>query len=344
MFRFEHADHLWALIVIPVLIVFFVLTWYARKRAISRFGDTALMQKIIPQLSKYKHTAKFVLLMLALTTIIVAWSNPQWGMKKEKVKRKSSDIFIALDISQSMLAEDVRPSRLDRARQFAQNLVKKLKGERIGTIIFAGNAYLQIPLTTDYAAAQLFLKSANPNMAPSQGTAISDAIDLAEQSFEENNKHHKALVIITDGENHDQETLDRAAEAAENGLLIFTVGVGTTEGGFIRMDLGGGRSDYKRDQTGNPVRTKLDPELITKLAEAGNGTAFNLTDDTEEVVRQLRQRIDKIEKRELEQRSFSEYNSYFQYFLALGLIFIIIEFLLTYQKSKWRTGRDIFEV
>ena len=342
MFRFEHAEHLWALAIIPILILFFVLTWYARKRAIARFGDTALMQRIIPQLSKYKHSLKFILLMIGLSFLIVGYANPQWGMKKEKVKRKSSDIFIALDISKSMLAEDVRPSRLDRARQFAQNLVKKLKGERIGTIIFAGNAYLQMPLTTDYAAAQLFLRSANTEMAPSQGTAISDAIDLAERSFSEDNKHHKALVIITDGENHDQETMDRAKEAADNGLLIFTVGVGTTEGGFIPMDLGGGRSDYKRDNSGNPVRSKLDPELITKLAVAGNGSAFNLTDDTEEVVRQLRERIDKIEKRELEQRSFSEYNSYFQYFIFFALLFIIIEFLLTYQKSKWRTGKELF--
>lgn len=342
MFRFEHADHLWALGILPILILFFILTWYARKRAIARFGDTALMQKIIPQLSKYKHSLKFGLLLLGLSMLIIGWANPQWGMKKEKVKRKSSDIFIALDISQSMLAEDVRPSRLDRARQFAQNLVKKLKGERIGTIIFAGNAYLQMPLTTDYAAAQLFLKSANPNMAPSQGTAISDAIDLAERSFAEDNKYHKALVIITDGENHDQETMDRARTAAENGLLIFTVGVGTTEGGFIPLDLGDGRTDYKRDQTGNPVRSRLDPQLITKLADAGNGAAFNLTDDTNEVVRQLRERIDKIEKRELEQRSFSEYNSYFQYFIALALLFIIIEFLLTYQKSKFDFGKDLF--
>ena len=280
MFRFEHAEHLWALGLLPILLLFFVLTWYARKQAMDRFGDILLMQRIIPQLSKHKHTIKFSVLMLALSFLIVGLANPQWGMKKEKVKRKSSDIFIALDISKSMLAEDVRPSRLDRARQFAQNLVKKLKGERIGTIIFAGNAYLQMPLTTDYAAAQLFLKSANPNMAPSQGTAISDAIDLPERSFQEDNKHHKALVIITDGENHDEATMERARKAADNGLLIFTVGVGTTEGGFIPVDIGGGRTDYKRDESGNPVTSKLDPVLITQLADAGNGTAFNLTDDT----------------------------------------------------------------
>ncbi len=341
MFRFEHSDHLYALIIIPILIVFFLLTWYARKRAFDRFGNTALLEKIAPELSKYKHTIKFILLLFAMSFLILGWANPQWGMKKEKVKRKSSDIFIALDISKSMLAEDVRPSRLDRAKQFAQNLVKQLKGERIGTIIFAGNAYLQMPLTTDYAAAQLFLKSANPEMAPAQGTAISDAIELAEQAFEQDNKHHKALVIITDGENHDEETIQRAQEANDNGLLIFTVGVGTTEGGLIPENQGG-RRGYKADNTGNPVKTRLDPELITKLAEAGDGAAFSLSDDTQEIVRQLRERIDKIEKRELEQRSFSKYESYFQYFIALGLLLIIIEFLLTYQKSRWFKGRELF--
>jgi len=255
----------------------------------------------------------------------------------------SSDIFIALDISQSMMAEDVRPSRIDRARKFAQNLVKELKGERIGTIIFAGNAYLQIPLTTDYAAAELFLKSANTKMAPSQGTAISDAIDLAERSFEEDNKHHKALVIITDGENHDKEAIQRAKEANENGLLIFTVGVGTTEGAYVPVQIGD-RIDYKRDNTGNFVRSRLNPELIRDLAQAGNGASFSLIDDTEDIVLQLRQRIDKIEKREFEQRSFTEYESYFQYFIGLALLFIIIEFLLTYRKSKLLKGKDIFGV
>jgi len=343
MFRFENFEYLWALVAIPILVAFFVLTWYARKRAISKFGNESLIARMTPQFSRYKHIIKFILLMVGLAFLIVGWANPQWGTKKEKVTRKSSDVFIALDISESMLAEDVRPSRLDRARKFAQSLVKELKGERIGTIIFAGNAYLQMPLTTDYAAGELFLKSANPSMAPSQGTAISDAIDLAEQSFEEDNKHHKALVIITDGENHDQEAIQRAKEANDNGLLIFTVGVGTTEGGYIPINVGG-RVDYKRDKTGNFVQTRLNPELVRDLAEAGNGASFSLIDDTENIVSQLRDRIDKIEKREFEQRSFSEFESYFQYFIGFALLLIIIEFLLSYRKSKFMKGKDIFKV
>ncbi|MEL6924717.1 MAG: VWA domain-containing protein [Bacteroidota bacterium] len=342
MIRFEHTEHLYALALIPILLGIYFFTRYLRKRKLSEFGNLELVEQLMPQASRYKHLIKYVLLMLGLAALIVAWANPQYGVRKEKVKRKSVDVFIALDISASMMAEDVRPSRMDRARRFAQNLVNELRGERMGTIIFAGNAYLQMPLTTDYAAAQLFVKSANPKMAASQGTAISDAIDLAERSFEEENKQHKVLVIISDGENHDQEALDRAKTAAENGLLIFTVGVGTAEGGFIPTRVAG-RPDYKRDNSGNPVRSQLNEEMLQQLADAGNGAYFRLS-ESDKIEPALRERIDKVEKRELEQRSFNEYESYFQYFIGLALIFILLEFVISYRKSKWMEGRDIFKV
>ncbi|MEM8909554.1 MAG: VWA domain-containing protein, partial [Bacteroidota bacterium] len=269
MFRFEHGIHLYALLGIPVLILFFVLMWYARQRAIRQFGATSLMQQLMPEVSRYKDTVKFVLLTLALATLIVGWANPQWGTKKAKVTRKSADVFIALDVSYSMLSQDIRPSRLERAKQFAQKLVEELKGERIGTIIFAGNAYLQMPLTTDYAAAALFLKSANPEMVPTQGTAIGEAVDLAEQSFAQDNKHHKAMVIITDGENHEEGMIEKVEAARDNGLLIFAVGVGTNGGGFIPVQING-RWDYKRDKTGNPVRSKLNEEMLSDIAAAAD--------------------------------------------------------------------------
>lgn len=343
MFKFEHPEHLYALLVLPVFIVFFILMRYARKRALEQFGDTSLMQYLMPQVSNYKHTTKFILLLFALVFLIIGWSNPQWGTKKEKVKRKSVDVFVALDISQSMMAQDIAPSRLERARKFAQNLIDALKGERIGTIIFAGNAYLQVPLTTDYAAAQLFIKSANPNMAPAQGTAIADAIDLAERSFEEDNKNHKALIVITDGENHDNEALERAKEANNNGLLIFSVGVGTEKGSFIPTVIGG-RADYKRDKTGNPVRSSLNEAMLKDLADAGDGVYFNLASGSDKVAEALRTRIDSVEKRELEQRVFNEYESYFQYFIAVALLLIVLEFLISYRRNKYLQRRDIFNV
>ncbi len=341
MFRFENIENLYAFALIPVLVLFFLLMWYARQRAIRNFGDFELMKRLMPQMSKYKHAVKFLILMVALSFMIVAWANPQWGTKKEKVKRKSVDVFIALDISQSMLAEDISPNRLERAKKFSQNLINELRGERIGIIIFAGNAYLQMPLTTDYAAAELFIRSANTRQAPSQGTAISEAIDLAERSFEQDNKHHKALIIITDGESHDHDAIERAREANENGLLIFTVGVGTPEGANIPTFYAGQRG-IKRDKSGNPVRSRLNEKMLNDLANEGEGAYYNLVEG-DNVVGVLQDRIDKIEKRELEQRSFNEYESYFQYFLAIGLFFMLLEFFVSYRKSKWLEGKDIFK-
>ena len=341
MFRFENIDHLYAFGLIPVLIIFFVIALMARKRAIERFGDSSLMAQLMPKMSKYKHTVKFIILMFALAFLVVGWANPQWGTKKEKVKRKSVDVFIALDISQSMLAEDIPPNRMERAKRFAQDLIEKLKGDRVGLIIFAGNAYLQMPMTTDYAAAQLFLRTANPDMAPSQGTAISDAIDMAKQSFEEENKSHKALVVITDGENHDQETLDMAKQANEDGLLIFTVGVGTPQGAKIPVFYGN-RRGFKIDKTGQEVVSKLNEQMLLDLANEGDGSYFNIAAG-DKVVEALRERIDRLEKREFEMRAFEEYESYFQYFIGFALLLLIIEFVISYRKNKFMEGKDIFK-
>ncbi len=340
MFRFEHIEHLYAFAAIPVLILFFTLMWYARKRVIARLGDDLLVQQLMPDWSRYKHGLKFALVTIALSLLIIAWANPQFGSKREKVKRKSVDIFVALDISRSMQAEDLRPSRMERAKQFAMKLVEELKGERIGLIVFAGNAYLQTPLTTDYSAVLMFLRSANPKLAPTQGTAIGEAIDLAERSFEENNKHHKVMVVISDGENHDEESLQRATEAHDNGLLIFSVGVGTSEGGFIPV-VENGRSEFKRDASGNPVRSRIDEDMLQQLATAGDGAYFNLA-QSDQIADVIRQRIDGMEKREFEQRSFSEFESYFQYFIAAALFFLLLEFIISFRKNKWWGNKDLF--
>ena len=342
MFRFEHGEYLYALIAIPILIVFFVAAWLARKQALKKFGELEALQRLMPSASNFMHILKFVFLVVGLFFLIIGWANPQWGTKKEKVKRKSVDVFLALDISQSMLAEDISPSRMDRAKKFAQNLVQALKGERIGTIIFAGNAYMQVPLTTDYAAANLFINSANPSMAPSQGTAIVDAIDLAEQSFEEENKNHKVLIIISDGENHDDEALAGAKKAGRNGLLIYTIGVGTKSGGFI-PSYERGVLEFKKDGNGDPVRTFLNETMLEDLADAGNGTYFNLLSGSDRVSTALKNRINQMEKREFEQRIFSQYESYFQYFIGIGLLLLILEFLFPYRKISYFADTDLFK-
>ncbi|MCB9295901.1 MAG: VWA domain-containing protein [Lewinellaceae bacterium] len=337
MLRFEYTEHLYALGLLPVLLLFFWLAWRSRRRAIRRFGDGGLMERLMPEVSSFKHYLKFGLVLLALALLAIGWANPQYGTKLVKYKRKSVDIFIAFDVSQSMLAEDISPSRLARAGRFAQTLAEGLSSERLGLILFAGNAYVQSPITQDFNAILLALRSANPNMIPNQGTAIGQAIGLAEESFEENNKSHKALIIITDGEDHEDDVVSRAREARENGMLIFTVGVGTEAGSFIPA-MENGRQGYKRDQSGNPVMSRLNEATLRQVAEAGGGDYFNLGAGSNRVVDALKGRIDDMEKRELEQRVFSEYNSYFQWFVGLAILVLLVEFLISYRRGGSGVG------
>jgi Ca-activated chloride channel family protein len=341
MFRFEHPDYLYALVLLPMLAALFIVFWRWRRKALKKLAHSSLLPQLIPGTSKYKHPVKFLLLMLGLAFLIIGAANPQWGNKREKVKRKSIDVLIALDISTSMYAEDIAPNRLERAKKFAENLVEKLKGEQIGLILFAGSAYLQMPVTTDYATAELFIRSASPNLAGTQGTAIAEAIDLARRSFSENNQSHKALIIITDGEDHDGEALEAAQKAREEGVIQFTVGVGTEEGGFIPVFING-REDYKRDESGQPVRSKLNNAILEELARKGDGAYFQI-ESSDEVAEALQQRIDQVEKRELEVRAFTSFNSFFQYFLAAGLLLMVFEFVISYRKARWMEGRDFFK-
>jgi Ca-activated chloride channel family protein len=242
-----------------------------------------------------------------------------------------------------MLAEDISPSRLERAKRFAQQLVDELSGNNLGVILFACNAFPVTPLTSDYAFAKLTLATANPSQAGAQGTSLGEAIDLAERSFDPENQNHKALIILTDGEDHDGAAAERAAAAHTNGLLIYTVGVGDEAGSFIPTQVGN-RIDYLRDETGNPVRSRLQPEKLQAVAEAGGGAYFSLGNDAASLVEALRNRIDTIEKREYEERVFTDYESYFQLFIGLALLVLLVEFFLSYRTSRLRPKRDWLDV
>ncbi len=343
MFRFEHIDHLWGLLAIPVLILLFLLLWQWRKNSFKKFGQLEVIRHIMPEVSRFKHQLKFGLLMLALVFLFIGWANPQWGTKKEKVKRNSADIMIALDISQSMLAKDIAPNRMERAKRLTQDLINKVKGDRVGLIYFAGSAYLQMPMTTDYSAAKLFAKSAHPNLAGAQGTAIEEAIYIAQNVFREEDKNHKALVIITDGEDHDSEVLSLAENANENGMSIFTIGVGTENGEFIPIEQNG-RTSYKRDKNGNPVRTALNEKMLKDIADAGGGSYYNISQGNL-ILNEISDELAKIEKRELEMRMFNEYESYFQYFIGIGLLLMVLEFFISYKKSGvLKNKKDIFKI
>ncbi len=341
MFRFEHPTYLYAFALLPLLLVAFLFFWRWRKQAIGRFAQSHLAPLMMPEASRWKHRLKFGLLLLAMAFLIIGAANPQWGSKREKVKRKSVDVLIGLDISNSMYAQDIAPSRLERAKKFAENLVEQLKGERIGLIFFAGSAYLQMPVTTDYAAAEIFLRSASPDLAASQGTALGECIAVARRAFKsDESKAHKALVIITDGEDHDGEAIAQAEKAKEEGIIQFTVGVGTDKGSPIPMSIGG-QVGYKRDETGQPVLTKLNEEMLKELAGKGGGAYFHISNGDAAVAEALQSRIDQLEKQELEVRAFSSFNSYFQYFVLVGLALVVVDWFISWRKHKLE-GRDIF--
>ncbi len=340
MFRFEHPEYLWALWSLPLLTLLFFYYWRWRKESIRRFGNLKLMPKLMPEASRWKHPLKFSFILLAMLFLILGWANPQWGIKREKAQRKSADVFIALDISTSMLATDVAPNRLERAKRLAEDLSEKLKGERLGLIIFAGNAYLQMPLTTDYAAAKMFVRSSNTDLASTQGTALAEAISVARRAFEGDERNHKALIMLTDGEDHEGAAAEQATKGKEEGLILFTVGVGTEEGSFIPVS-NGGREEYKRDAKGELVRSKLNPAMLKDLAAKGGGEYYHISQSSQIPVF-LRNKIDELDKVELETRSFSDYESYFKYFLIIALLLLVAEFLISFKREKWMDGKDLF--
>ncbi len=332
MFRFEYTTYLLALWMVPVLILIYILYLRYQHKQLSRLGEQDLLNRLVKGKDPYRQHIRFGFLITAIASLILALANPQWGNKKEKVKAKSSDVFIALDISQSMMAEDISPNRLERSKRLTQNIIHALRGNRIGLIFFAGNAYLQMPLTQDYSAAQLFVASANTSQAGTQGTAISEAINLAQRAYEKEKPNQRALIIITDGESHDLDAIQVARDAHTEGLVIFTIGVGTSEGAFIPYKTNSG-TQYKRDENDQVVKSSLNTSLIEELASVGGGDAY-LIGEGNKIVTGIKKAIDRIEKQDVEQRAFTDYASYFQYLLALGLILILIEVLIPQGASE----------
>ncbi len=343
MFRFEVPSILYSLaILIPLGILLLWLThgWFLR--SLDKTGDAKLIRRLFPFHSRKRALIKNTLVLFGLLFMVIAWSNPQWGSKKEKVKAKSSDVVIALDISQSMMAEDITPNRMERSKRFCTELIKKLRGERLGLIFFAGGAYLQMPLSQDNASADLFIKSASPRQAGTQGTVIADAIDLSLNLFSDDDPTQKALIIISDGENHEQEAIDAAQRAKEKGMTVFTLGVGTEQGAQIPF-INNGKKTYKRDKDGYPVSSKLNVGLMQDIAESGGGE-FYMIDQAMTALNKLDVQIDRLEKREVEQRSFTDFNSYFQYFLIPAILLFMFEYCFSSRRSKHQNWRSVIGI
>jgi Ca-activated chloride channel family protein len=326
-FRFEYPDFLQLLWAIPVLALFLLFYWNWRNRMLARLGNPDMVTRLMPGFSATRFTLKNLLFLLSMTLLIVAFANPQQGARKQKSTRKIVDVFLALDVSQSMLARDVAPSRIELSKVFMQKLVKVLEGNRIGVIFFAGNAFLQMPLSTDYGFILQSIQNADPDMITNQGTNIPAAIELAAKSFDPE-PGGRAMILITDGENHDDDAIKSAEAAFDDGMVLYPIGAGTTDGGPIPMG-----NQYKRDETGDIVRTKLDEEMLVKLAKAGQGRTFNINQG-DAAVDALKREIDGLQKRDIEVRSFSEYESSYQWFLLPALLLLLLYIYTGWKKTN----------
>ncbi len=341
MFRFANIEYLYLLILIPVLVFVFMIVFNGRKKALKRFGETDVIGALMPDISFSRPVLKSVLVLLALATLVFGISRPQFGSKLREIKREGVEIIIALDVSNSMMAEDIKPNRLERAKQAIARLVDRLVNDKIGLIVFAGDAYTQIPITTDYVSAKLFLNTISTDIVPRQGTAIGSAIELGMKSFTQQEETSKALIIITDGENHEDDALEMARQAAEKGITIHTIGIGLPQGAPIPV-YSGGQKSYRQDRQGQTVISKLNETMLRDIAGAGEGIYIRST-DTRVGLDKLFDEINKMEKQEMESKIYSDYDERFQYVFGLGLFIMLLEFLVLERRNRWLSKINLFE-
>lgn len=316
---FQHPPFLHLLWSLPALLLLWAGYRRWRRRAIRRLGDPDLVERLLPSQSAAAFWTRQILFLLSLALLILAAANPQRGVKVRQVRQESSDVILAFDISQSMYCADMTPSRLERARIFTLKLMKALEGERIGLVFFAGNAYLQMPLSVDYEAAAMFLQAAAPDMASEQGTSLARALEAARRAFDPKSKAGRALILITDGEDHEAGALKQAAAAYKDGIVVYTVGVGTEAGGPIPL----GGLQYKRDASDRLVHSSLNEPLLRAIAEAGQGEASHIRQGAT-AIQTIKIGVDRLEKRAVERRSYSDFESYFQWLLAPAIVLFLL--------------------
>ena len=332
MFRFANPEYLNLLYLLPVLVALF---WYLgrnRKKLLQNFADKELHKTLFPTDSNLKRWTKFALILLALTCLVFAAANPQVGTKMQEVKQTGIDVFILLDVSNSMMAEDIKPNRLEKAKYQISNLINKLRGDRIGLIIFAGQAYIQIPLTTDYSAANLFLSAVDVNSVPSQGTAIASAINLATASFDTLSTQ-KVIIAITDGEDHEGDVQKAVENAIEREIKIYAIGLGSQAG--VPIPVYNNRSQlvgFKKDRDGNTVLTKLDEEVLKRIAIDGNGNYFRGT-NYEDHLDKIYTELSELEQTEFGVKKVTDYEDRFYFFLIPALMLLVLEFFISEKKS-----------
>ncbi|MGL6269080.1 MAG: VWA domain-containing protein [Chitinophagaceae bacterium] len=330
MLRFEHNWFLLTLVFAPVLILLFILMVRWKKNTIRKIGDEKLIRQLIADYSPKRFLFKFLLVLCAFVLTGLGVANLQYPKQAEQVQRQGVDVILVLDVSKSMLARDLRPNRLERARQLVNKLIDKLRNDRVGLVLFAGRAYLQMPLTTDHSSAKIYVNSASPESVPAQGTVIGEALTISNNAFGQKEKKYKSVILITDGEDHDEKALEAAAILSENGAILHTIGVGSPEGATLIDPV---TQEQKRDAQGNVVISRLNEAMLQELAKAANGTYQHL-ENTDQAVNNLLEQINGMEQKSISDQSFINYRSFFQWFIAVALAFLLLDFFISERKRK----------
>lgn len=338
MFRFENPAFLYLLIIIPVIIVIRLLEMRKRKLKLKKFGDLSLLKQLMPDVSSSRKSLKFWLMVAALALLIVMLARPQMGTKISQEKRKGIEVIISLDISNSMRAEDVVPSRLDKSKMLVENMVDNFTNDKVGLVVFAGDAFIQLPITSDYVSAKMFLQNTDPSLIATQGTDLAGAIELSSKSFTQQDKVGRAILIITDGEDHEGGAIEAAEKARKNGIRVFVLGVGSTKGSPVPDGNGG----YLKDNSGQEVISALNEEMCKQVAQAGGG-AYIHVDNTSLAQRQLNDELTKLQKGDISSVVYSEYDEQFQAVGILVLILMIIEMLILERKNPFFKKIKLFK-
>ena len=329
MFRFGEPTYLYLLLLLPFLAAFYLYSNYKRRKNIRRFGDPTLLAQLMPDVSKYRPDVKFWIIFVAIGLFSILLARPQFGSKLERVKRKGVEVIIALDISNSMLAQDVQPSRLEKAKRLISRLVDELDNDKVGMIVFAGDAFTQLPITSDYISAKMFLESINPSLISKQGTAIGEAINLAARSFTPQEGVGRAIIVITDGENHEGGAVEAAKAAAEKGIQVSVLGVGMPDGAPIPVE---GTNDYRRDREGNVIVTRLNEAMCQEIAKEGKGIYVRV-DNSNSAQRAINQEVNKMAKSDVESKVYTEFNEQFQAIAWVILLLLLAEILILDRKN-----------
>ncbi len=341
MFKFEHTHFFYVFAVLPILLLLFISYLYQRGKKLKQLGDSNLIAELSPYANLRKRFAKLGLFIFALSSLILAMCNLQTGSKLTEVKREGAELMVCLDVSNSMLAQDLNPNRLTRAKYALEKMIDKLEGDQLGLVIFAGEAYVQLPITSDYNAAKMFLESIGPGMVPVQGTNLAAALNKAAESFNKEQGKNKAIILITDGENHETDAIEAASAAASSGIMINTIGIGSENGVPIPYIQNGIIKGYKKDKEGNTVITKLNAEVLKQIAAKGNGVYVQAS-QADLGLNAILDKIDELDKAKIDSKMYTDYEDQFQWFIGLSLILLLLEFFISERTSEWYKKLNLF--